>query len=294
MGKGIAALSYLPAIRITANDGSGSEFAVESFKAALNKIARLQEQGLVAASITAVPCLMNNPFSKTTWDFDILQTAGASATGTVTAATAIATNTVTVNGLLYTAVAGAKADNTEFSIDTGDNETAADLADSISNDTRVGTLNDVTAVSASAVVTITSSVPGAASNAITLASSGATLAVSGATLSGGIDPIDVDVEFDSEEISSIATIGRPALATRRLIDISLKTENNYAVTVRSVLAAVAAVEKFEDKVASTGSGAAGDGTFLNHPVKGNTPFETFTWDIIKSGNDYTLTPTANS
>ena len=45
------------------------------------------------------------------------------ADGTITCATAVAGQTVTVNGLLYTAVAGAKANNTEFSIDTSDTAT---------------------------------------------------------------------------------------------------------------------------------------------------------------------------
>lgn len=111
------------------------------------------------------------------------------ASGTVTAAAAQAGDTVTVNGLVYTAVAGVKADNTEFSIDTGNDETAADLADSITNDTRAGVTVpalDVTAAAASAVVTITASTGGVAGNSIDLASSNGTrLAVSGANLASG-------------------------------------------------------------------------------------------------------------
>ncbi len=108
------------------------------------------------------------------------------ATGTVTCASAVAGDTVTVNGLLYTGVTGAKSDDTEFSVDTGDTATALDLADSIDDDVRVGTLDDVTAISASAVVTITHSVPGPTGNVITLESSNGTrLAVSGALFTGG-------------------------------------------------------------------------------------------------------------
>lgn len=105
------------------------------------------------------------------------------ATGTVTADTAIVADTVTVNGVVYTAVSGTKSDNTEFSIDTGDNETAADLADSINNDTREGA-GVVSASASGAVVTLTSNTKGEDANGITLASSDSTLAVSGATLSG--------------------------------------------------------------------------------------------------------------
>ncbi len=117
------------------------------------------------------------------------------ATGTVTCATAIVGNTVTVNGNLYTAIAGSKAgDNTKFSIDTGNNETATDLADSVDNDTRPGILGDVSASSASAVVTITSDELGVAGNAVLLVSSGATVAVSGSgTFTGGSDVNTVTV-----------------------------------------------------------------------------------------------------
>ena len=94
--------------------------------------------------------------------------------------------------------------------------------------------------------------------------------------------------------SKTKTIGRPALATRRNIDISLAPANNYSFTVRSALAVLNFVLKLEDLVASQNSGAAGDGTYNGVVVKGPTPFETFTWDVVKSGNDYTLTPTANS
>lgn len=121
-----------------------------------------------------------------------LTTPAIAASGTVTAATAIAGNTVTVNGLVYTAVAGAKANNTEFSIDTGDDETAADLADSIQNDTRTGITVpsvDLLAAAVGAVVTITADTAGVIGNSIDLASSGATLAVSAAALAGGAQSV---------------------------------------------------------------------------------------------------------
>lgn len=110
------------------------------------------------------------------------------ASGTITCASVLAADTVTVNGLVYTAVAGAKADDTEFSIDTGDNETATDLAASINDDTRTGTLNDLTATATTNVVTAVQTVGGTGGNATTLVSSnGARLAVSGATFTGGLN-----------------------------------------------------------------------------------------------------------
>lgn len=111
------------------------------------------------------------------------------ATGTVTCASVLAADTVTVNGLVYTAVSGVKADNTEFSIDTSDTACATDLADSITNDARAGTTGDQTATSSTDTVTITTDVAGTAGNAIThVSSNGTRLAVSGAgTLTGGVD-----------------------------------------------------------------------------------------------------------
>lgn len=125
--------------------------------------------------------------------------------GTITLAGVLAGDIVTVNGLVYTAVAGAKANSTEFSIDGTDTVDAADLADSIQNDTRVGILDDLTATSAVAVVTATQTRAGTGGNATTLSSSnGARLAVSGATFSGGVDDNSLNDIIDiSPETSAI-------------------------------------------------------------------------------------------
>jgi len=96
------------------------------------------------------------------------------ASGTVTCVSGEAADTVTVNGLVYTAVSGAKANDTEFSIDTGDNETATDLADSIDDDTRTGTVDDLTSTATTNVVTSVSTVAGTGGNATTQASSNGT------------------------------------------------------------------------------------------------------------------------
>lgn len=168
------------------NKGTGSEIASYKVFATAKKGVKLS---------TALPEVEDhwvNLKSTGTYDHtvDVDIPASVAATGTVTLASAIATDTVTVNGLVYTAVAGAKADNTEFSIDTSDTAAATDLADSITNDARtpvtVPTI-DVTAIGASAVVTITASVTGDLGNTIDLASSNGTrLATSGAFLTGGL------------------------------------------------------------------------------------------------------------
>lgn len=116
-----------------------------------------------------------------------------SATGTITLATALAGDIVTINGIDYTAVTGVKSNVTEFSIDGTDTVDAADLAASINGDFRVGTLKDVSATSALGVVTVTSDAIGTEGNSVTLAedTGATTITVSGATLSGGVDNFDI-------------------------------------------------------------------------------------------------------
>lgn len=116
-------------------------------------------------------------------------TDGMQATGTATCVACIVGNTFTVNGLVYTGVAGAKGNNTEFSIDTGDNETAADLADSITNDARTGitvpTL-DVTATAvATNIVTVTCTTSTNLGNNIDMDENSTTITLSGLFLTGG-------------------------------------------------------------------------------------------------------------
>jgi len=110
------------------------------------------------------------------------------ASGTATCVSCVATNTITINGLVYTGVTGVKSDNTEFSVDTGDNETAADLADSITKDSRTGIdvpSFGVTATAAANVVTITANKYGVLGNSITMSENSTTITLSGVNLTGG-------------------------------------------------------------------------------------------------------------
>lgn len=291
MSKGIPALTYLPKTQISV--ASGDTFSIRTLKAGLNKVAQMQEEETPVGTFANVKCLMDNPYSTCIWDFVVASGTGTFATGTVTFATAIVGNTVTANGLLYTAVSGAPAED-EFNIDTGDDEAATSLAAQITADTRSGTLGDLTAVSASEVVTMTTDVSGIDGNLVTLISSGATVAVSGSGfLTGGVSVANFQLTFDSEAITEITTIGRPALTTRRLLDISI-VDNEFTFTVRSAQAALNLVDKFEDAVAETGTGTTGDGAFTDLIAKGPTPYQQFIWDITKADGVYVLTPTATS
>ena len=105
------------------------------------------------------------------------------AVGTLTLVSAIATDVCTVNGLLYTAVAGTKADNTEWSIDTSDTAAATDLKLSINADARtpitVPSVN-VLASSSSGVVTIKGD--SEAANLVDISSPDSTITANASTL----------------------------------------------------------------------------------------------------------------
>lgn len=93
----------------------------------------------------------------------------ASTTGTFTGAPT-ATDTITINGVIFTARAsGATGD--EFNIGTTVTETAANLAAAINASTTAGIINTVRATSAAGVVTFYSVVPGPVGKNIPLSES---------------------------------------------------------------------------------------------------------------------------
>jgi hypothetical protein len=288
MSKGIPALTYLPEIQAVVI--SGNLFSSRSLKAGLNEVAEMQEGKSPVGTYLGTKCLMDNPYSTCTWDIVITDPL---ATATVSPRAAVAGNTVTINGLIYTGVAGAKANNTQFSIDTGNFETAIDIGASINADTRTGDNGSVNATVTAGVVTLTTTVKGSLGNTVTLASSGSTILISGPTFTGALDSFNYQLTFNSEDISQITANGRPALTSRRLLDIAI-TANNFPFTVRSAQAVINLVEKFEDRVSITGTGTTGDGVFANLIAQGPTPYKQFIWDITKADAVYTLTSTVNS
>jgi phage tail sheath gpL-like len=107
------------------------------------------------------------------------------ASGTITCDTAVATDTVTINGVTFTGDDTPTGD--QFDTSDTDEVAAASLAAAINASTTAGIPGIVTASASGAVVTVTAAVPGKIGNAITLASSGATLAVSAARLASGAE-----------------------------------------------------------------------------------------------------------
>jgi hypothetical protein len=117
----------------------------------------------------------------------VTQHQGVQATGTITCASAAAADTVTINGVVFTAHATVEAAD-QWEVSGTDTADAASLVKAINNSTSA-LAKLVMASNSSGVVTITSRRGGHAGNAITLASSdGTRLAVTGARLTGGAAP----------------------------------------------------------------------------------------------------------
>lgn len=108
------------------------------------------------------------------------------ATGTVTCASVSAADTVTINGVVFTAVNGGTPGANEFDMSGTDTVDAASLAAAINASASALVSNHVTATSALGVVTLTAKNKGYPGNAVTVATSNGTrLAPSGARLTGG-------------------------------------------------------------------------------------------------------------
>ena len=99
--------------------------------------------------------------------------------------------------------------------------------------------------------------------------------------------------FVSETINEQSALGRAALTTRRAVDI-LKNTAAETYSLRSFLALLNFIESIEDRVAESGSGATGDGTYTTISLRGNTPFESYEWTVVKLADLYNCTSTANS
>jgi phage tail sheath gpL-like len=108
----------------------------------------------------------------------------ASASGTFTLVSVIATDAVKINGVTFTCVAsGATGD--QFNVGADDTATAVALAAAINASVTALVSGYVTATSALGVVTVTAAQPGLLGNAVTIESLDATITASGARLTGG-------------------------------------------------------------------------------------------------------------
>jgi phage tail sheath gpL-like len=123
----------------------------------------------------------------------LVEVGAVQATGTVTLASVTAADTVTINGVVLTAVSGAPAAG-EFDISGTDTADAVSFCAAVAANATLAGL--VTATSVLGVVTLTAIRGGVSGNAITLASSnGGRLAVSAARLASGTDGTAVTYNF---------------------------------------------------------------------------------------------------
>ena len=221
---------------------------------------------VVAASATATPAAVQSG--------DTLSIAGTAltatqkrATGTLTAATAIAGNTCVINGVTFTGVAGAVVPGeATFSIDTGNTETATSLAAQINAyvDPRISGI--VAARSASAVVTVYAITQGTAGNSITLAGTAVTLAASGATLANGAALSNNTFDFAGTDATTGAAIAAAinASTTAAVKRTTATAASNGVVTVTAKIGgaagnAITFTSSNGTRLAVTGSGFLANG-----------------------------------
>lgn len=112
----------------------------------------------------------------------ITDTDGVQASCTLTLATVLNAQTVTINGVVYTAHTNTQA-NDQFSIAGDDTADAAALALAINNSTTAGSA-EIIATSAAAVVTVKARRGGISGNLITVAASNGTVTIGGSAASG--------------------------------------------------------------------------------------------------------------
>jgi hypothetical protein len=137
----------------------------------------------------------------------MIDTGGVKATGTVTFSTVpTANDTVTINGVVFTAKASAVAAN-EFSIGASVSSAAANLAAAAAAypDPRTAVASYSTNLG---VVTVSYNVSGTVGNAFTLAKSGASTTVSGAVLSGGVDSTKKKITVPTGISTSLLNIAK--------------------------------------------------------------------------------------
>ena len=112
------------------------------------------------------------------------QGGAVAASGTLTCTSVVATNSFSINGVTFTAVASGATGN-QFNVGGSDTITAANIASAINASVTALVAGYVAASSALGVVTVTSAFFGTAGNMTLLASASGTMVASGARLTGG-------------------------------------------------------------------------------------------------------------
>lgn len=229
------------------------------------------QSSLVAASATATPASVANG--------DTLSIAGTAltaaqrrATGYVTAATAIAGDTFAVNGVTFTAVAGAVVlGEATFDCSGNDAATATSIIAQFNAyvDPRLtGVVKARATVGNTARATFYAVTQGTAGNSITLAGTAVTLAASGATLANGAALANNTFDWAGTDITTGQAIAAAILAsTTAAVQQTTATASSSTgvVTVTAKVAGVAGnaitfTSSDGTRLAVTGSGFLASGS----------------------------------
>jgi len=146
---------------------------------------------------------------------------------------AIAGDTVTINGVVLTAVANSKTPplNNEFQIGLSALDSAQNLVDAIQDSSSSSLFNFIEAGRSNTVVSISAVAPGLAGNSIALSETSSVMTLGGATLQGGtegsaLNPFD-EAPYRSRLVLSVDT--DLAIGTMRDILSEQKTSNNAVI-----------------------------------------------------------------
>lgn len=176
------------------------------------------------------------------------------ARGTITCASADAADNVTIGATTFVGTAGAVTPGAAtYSIDTGNNQAAASLAAQINAHPVASTI--VTAVAASAVVTVRAKTAGTGGNSIVLTSTdGTDLAVSGSgTLTGGAAVANNQFDFGGSNDQTAAALAAAINATTTDI-VELAVQASVASAVVTITAEQGGVGGNDVTLASSNGG----------------------------------------
>lgn len=204
-----------------------------------NKALFVWETGAMAAGVTSVGQVMQAQAAAGTGAKAVTNNAATITANTkvaaltITCATVVATDEVTVNGLKFTAAAAEDLPNRVFTVGVNDTACAASLVKAINHAT--AGVPGVTATSALGVVTVTASDPGEVT--VTAASPDATITV--ATLRA-IGYVECDTAFLDKGFTHLALRVTNSAATLTGA-ILVRGENRYSPLTNQVAAAKADV-----------------------------------------------------
>ena len=185
---------------------------------------------------------------------------GTLATGFLTLTNVIATDVITLNGLVFTAVAGAPSAG-EFQVGADDSATASNLATAITGDARTGITvasQDQSGEATGNIVIVRATVLGTTGNSIDLVSSDTTIVASSATLTGAEAPNVVHMESTATKFV-ITTDNTASTGTAYSAKTAFEADTVLKVMTTTIDPAVNARMSLQ---------VSGIGTLINLPYSG--------------------------